>query len=81
MPDAPGLSGQAADGPELPQDGTGLWGQVAALPEKQRIALALRFITDAPYASVAAVMGTSEEAARRNVHEGLKRLRKDYVKT
>jgi RNA polymerase sigma factor (sigma-70 family) len=79
--DSSGLSAQAAPEPGLPEDGTGLWGQVAALPEKQRIALALRFLTDAQYADVAAVMGTSDEAARRNVHEGLKRLRKDYVKT
>jgi len=38
----------------------------------------LRFVTDAPYAEISAVMGTSEEAARRNVHEGLKRLRTEY---
>ena len=54
-----------------------LWGEVAQLPDKQRTALALRFIADAPYAEIAAVMQTSEEAARRNVHEALKRLRKD----
>ncbi|MGI8715303.1 MAG: RNA polymerase sigma factor [Solirubrobacteraceae bacterium] len=54
-----------------------LWAQVAALPDKQRTALALRFIADSAYAEIAEVMGTSEEAARRNVHEALKRLRKD----
>ena len=48
------------------------------LPGKQRTAVALRFVADAAYAEIAAVMGTSEEAARRNVHEGLKRLRKEY---
>ena len=31
-----------------------------------------------PYAEISEVMGTSEEAARRNVHEGLKRLRLEY---
>ncbi len=56
----------------------GLWTQVAALPDKQRTAVALRFITDAAYAEIGTVMQTSEEAARRNVHEGLKRLRKDH---
>jgi RNA polymerase sigma factor (sigma-70 family) len=63
-----------------PLAGTGhddLWAQVRALPDKQRTALALRFIADASYAEVGAVMHTSEEAARRNVHEALKRLRKD----
>lgn len=56
----------------------GLWAQVAALPDKQRTAVALRFVADAAYADIGAVMETSEEAARRNVHEGLKRLRREY---
>jgi DNA-directed RNA polymerase specialized sigma24 family protein len=51
---------------------------VAGLPDKQRTALALRFVTDAAYAEIATVMGTSEAAARRNVYEGLTRLRKEY---
>jgi RNA polymerase sigma factor (sigma-70 family) len=60
--------------PEVDGD---LWAAVASLPDKQRIALALRFIVDSAYAEIATVMGTSEEAARRNVHEALKTLRKD----
>ncbi len=60
-----------------PVDG-GVWSAVRRLPDKQRTAIGLRFITDAAYAEVGATMGTSEEAARRNVHEGLKRLRKEY---
>ncbi len=56
-----------------------IWARVATLPSKQRTALALRFVTDAGYAEIASVMDTSEEAARRNVHEGLKRLRKEYT--
>jgi RNA polymerase sigma factor (sigma-70 family) len=55
-----------------------LWAQVRELPDKQRTAVALRYVLDAPYAEISQVMGTSEEAARRNVHEGLKRLRRDY---
>ncbi len=55
-----------------------LWALVGSLPPKQRTALALRFIADAAYAEISAVMGTSEEAARRNVHEGLTRLRSEY---
>jgi RNA polymerase sigma factor (sigma-70 family) len=57
----------------------GLWDEVAQLPDKQRTAVALRFIADAPYAEIAAAMETSEEAARRNVHEALKRLRRDIT--
>ena len=55
-----------------------LWAEVRRLPPKQRAAVALRFVSDAGYPEIAAVMGTSEEAARRNVHEGLKRLRMEY---
>jgi RNA polymerase sigma factor (sigma-70 family) len=69
----------AAELPD-PLAGTGhdaLWEQVRALPDKQRTAVALRFIADSGYAEIGQVMDTSEEAARRNVHEALKRLRKD----
>lgn len=62
----------AADGhPEL-------WAQVRELPPKQRTAIAMRFILDWGHAEIARAMNTSEEAARRNVHEGLKRLRSEY---
>jgi RNA polymerase sigma factor (sigma-70 family) len=56
-------------------DETGIWRLVAALPPKQRTAVALRFVTDLSHREIAAATGTSEEAARRNVHEGIKRLR------
>ena len=79
--DAGDLEAQDAPAWAWPTDSGGLWGQVAALPDKQRTALALRFIADAAYPDIAAVMSTSEAAARRNVHEGLKRLRKEYVRT
>ena len=55
-----------------------LWTLVRALPAKQRTAVALRFVVDAAYPEIAAAMETSEEAARRNVHEGLKKLRLEY---
>jgi len=59
-------------------DADDLWGAVGALPSKQRAAVVLRFLLDAEYAAVAATMGISEAAARRNVHEGLKRLREEH---
>jgi RNA polymerase sigma factor (sigma-70 family) len=68
----------AVSPPEAP-DGA-LWSQVRALPPKQRTAIALRYVADSGYAEMAAVMGTSEDAARRNVHEALKRLRREYVR-
>ncbi|HEY5431756.1 MAG TPA: RNA polymerase sigma factor [Solirubrobacteraceae bacterium] len=68
-----------ADAPAM-ADGGDLWSAVAALPDKQRTAVALRFIADSAYAEIANAMQTSEPAARRNVHEGLKRLRKEAVR-
>ncbi len=65
-------SGAAPDGD--------LWAAVAALPDKQRTALALRFIADSAYVEIAAAMQISEPAARRNVHEGLKHLRKESIR-
>jgi RNA polymerase sigma factor (sigma-70 family) len=64
--------------PPPPEREEELWARVRELPNKQRTALALRFVADAPYGEISAVMGTSEEAARRNVHEALKRLRLEY---
>jgi RNA polymerase sigma factor (sigma-70 family) len=55
-----------------------LWARVRELPDKQRTAVALRYVVDASYSEISALMQTSEDAARRNVHEGLKRLRTEY---
>jgi RNA polymerase sigma factor (sigma-70 family) len=68
----------AAEAAEPPDDE--LWARVRALPPKQREAVALRTILDLPYAEIAATMATSVEAARRNVHEGLKTLRKEVTR-
>jgi RNA polymerase sigma factor (sigma-70 family) len=45
------------------------------LPPKQRVALVQRKYLDIGYAEIAAILGCSEEAARRSVHEALKKLR------
>ena len=63
--------------PPVPGDEE-LFAAVRELPDKQRTAVALRFVADMAYAEVGEVMGSTEEAARRNVHEALKRLRKEY---
>lgn len=52
-----------------------LWDEVRSLPEKQRIAVTLRFRGDLTHREIGQVMGISEAAARRNVFEGLKNLR------
>jgi len=52
-----------------------IWEAVAALPPRQRAAVMLRYGAGLPHREIAAAVGCSEEAARRSLHEGLKRLR------
>jgi RNA polymerase sigma factor (sigma-70 family) len=79
VPDDAGQSATASHERSDVLDGqSDLWEQVRTLPAKQRTAITLRYVADAAYAEISALMGTSEEAARRNVHEGLKRLRTEY---
>jgi RNA polymerase sigma factor (sigma-70 family) len=62
--------------PHVPSD-DGLWASVRLLPEKQRAAVVHRFVLDLDYRSIGERMAISEEAARQNVSEGLRRLRKE----
>jgi len=57
----------------------GVWEKVAALPPKQRAAVTLRFASDLPHAEIAAALGCSPAAARRSLHEGLTKLRKELA--
>jgi RNA polymerase sigma-70 factor (ECF subfamily) len=52
-----------------------LWPLVSSLPPKQRSAVVLRFATDMAYRQIGEMLDCTEEAARRNVHEGLETLR------
>ena len=62
-----------------PEPGDGIWEAVGALPPKQRAAVALRYGSDLPHSEIAAALGCSPEAARRSLHEGIKRLRKELA--
>jgi RNA polymerase sigma factor (sigma-70 family) len=57
-----------------------LWARVRELPPKQRTAVFCREVLGMSYAELALLLECSEDAARRNVHEGLKRLRKEYTR-
>lgn len=70
---------QAVPEPASPGDGQPLWARVRELPDKQRAAVFLRSVADLSYADVATALDCSQDAARRNVHEGLKALRKELV--
>ncbi len=73
MPEA-----RADDPPPEPIDGEPvIWAQIRALPDKQRAAVFLRSAAELSYAEVAEALDCSQEAARRSVHEGLKRLREE----
>ena len=56
-----------------------LWGAVRSLPEKQRAAVILRFTCDLSHREIGNVLDCSDAAARRSVHEGLKRLREVWA--
>jgi RNA polymerase sigma factor (sigma-70 family) len=63
----PGVADEPAD--------RAVWGAVAALPDGQRAAVALRYAADLPYREIAAALETTEQAARRRVADGLQALR------
>jgi len=71
VPERPSAAA-ADDDPEL-------WARVRALPDKQRTAVFCRTVLGMPYEEVALLLESSEDAARRNVHEGLKRLREELT--
>jgi RNA polymerase sigma factor (sigma-70 family) len=64
---------------EDPVPDGGIWAAVGALPPKQRAAVTLRYASDLPHAEIADALGCTPEAARRSLHEGLKRLRKELA--
>jgi RNA polymerase sigma factor (sigma-70 family) len=70
--------------PELPErpapevawsDGSGLWDALRALPLKQRQTVAYHYLVGMPYREIAAIVGGSEDAARRAASDGIASLR------
>jgi RNA polymerase sigma factor (sigma-70 family) len=53
-----------------------VWRAVAALPAKQRGAVAYHYLADLPYAEVARLIGGTAAAARRSAADGIASLRK-----
>jgi RNA polymerase sigma factor (sigma-70 family) len=74
-----------ADVPEVPVHDAGattdddLRTALDALPTKQRAAVIYRYLADLPYAEVAALLESSEAAARRSAADGIAKLRTTYV--
>lgn len=78
MADLPEQPGRAADGVVDPDDT--LWDAVRALPEKQRLCVAYRYVTDLSYRQIAEIVGGTEAAARRAAADGVRALRHSYDK-
>ncbi|MEX5237037.1 RNA polymerase sigma factor [Kocuria arenosa] len=53
-----------------------LWAAVAALPVKQRHAVAYRYLGGLPYRQIAELLGGTSEAARRAASDGVAALRR-----
>lgn len=51
---------------------------VDSLPDKQRIALILRKYQEFDYAAIASTLNSSEDAARANVYEAVRKLRQAF---
>lgn len=62
-----------------PTTDDGLWSAVHELPPKQRGAVLLRFVGDLSHREIATALGSSEEAARRALADGLAKLRKEWT--
>ena len=65
--------------PATPEIDEALWGEILALPTRQRVALVHRILLDRPYTELAAAMGCSMDAARANVYQALKKLREAWT--
>jgi RNA polymerase sigma factor (sigma-70 family) len=68
--------GEGAAVEDAPAPDAEIWAAVAALPQRQRAAVALRYIGDLSHREIAAAIGCSEEASRRSLHDGLATLRR-----
>lgn len=69
---------QPATGPQPGDRDDRLWSALAALPRKQREAIAYHHLGGLPYAQVAELLGNTESAARRAAADGMKTLRTSY---
>ena len=63
----------------LPDGEPELWEAVRGLPPKQRTAVFCRTVLGMPYEELARLLESSEDAARRNVFEGLRTLREGWT--
>jgi RNA polymerase sigma factor (sigma-70 family) len=64
----------------IPEPGAGdVWANVAALPTKQRQAIAYHYLAGLSHQEVAEITGGTTDAARRAAADGIKSLRRRYL--
>ena len=73
LPERPSRDGIPGDGHDE------LWAALAALPERQRQAVAYHHLAGLPFAEVAAVIGGTPAAARKAASDGVARLRRTLL--
>ncbi len=61
--------------PTIPATSTAVWAALQGLPERQRIAVCLRFYDDLPDDEIARVLDVKEATVRSLVHRGLATLK------
>lgn len=72
LPERPSRLGNPGD------DHIGLWQAVAALPERQRSAVAYHYLGGLSHVETAELIGGSPESVRRASADGVKRLRQSF---
>lgn len=60
-------------------DGADLWSAVAALPERQRLAVAYHYLGGLPHGATAELIGGTAESVRRASADGVATLRRTYA--
>lgn len=72
LPERPGTMG-------VPDAGDrDLWAAVAALPDRQRQAIAYHYLAGLPHGETAAIVGGSVESVRRAASDGIAALRRNF---
>jgi RNA polymerase sigma factor (sigma-70 family) len=72
LPERPTTLGPAGD------DTVHVWADVAALPERQRLAIAYHYLGGLPHTETAQIIGGTPAAVRRAAADGLRTLRRQH---
>ncbi|WP_333618902.1 RNA polymerase sigma factor, partial [Dietzia sp.] len=65
--------------PEAVAEAREIWDRVAALPERQRLAIAYHYLGGLPHGETADLIGGSPDSVRRAAADGMRTLRAAYL--